>query len=264
MFVSALAVGACVLLSGCEGMVAAEQAHDPVLQRAEVAIYPARNVRRDPDAVVFFLGNDVGFWGPHRELAAALRYRRIAVAGLDITSILAALPEVDSLRGKAWLDQVLPLIDRSRRELGAGRAPVIIAGHSLGAEIALWTAAYGRPAGVVGVLLLSPGSRSHLRVTLSDRTMSSEPEGPGSFSVADAMHALPANEFVSIVRGSRDKYAVADSALRIAGGDRVRLFGVPFSGHSLLFLTLSLPVVSRAIDWIVEHPQPPTERLVEK
>ncbi len=250
-----LATALIAVLSGCEGLTAAEQARDPVLRQASIAMYPARDRSRPPDAIVFFLGNDVGFWGPHRELAAALRYRHLAVAGVDITTILAALPDSDAQRGAAWTKAILPLIERSRRELGGTDTPVIIAGHSLGAELALWTASYARPAGVIGVLPLSPGSRSHLRVALSDLTMSDEPQGPGSFSVADAVRDLPADEAVAILRGQRDKFAVVDSTLLAAGGARARLFSVPFSGHSLYSLTLSYPVVSGALDWILEHPR---------
>lgn len=35
-----------------------------------------------------------------------------------------------------------PIIAHSRHELGGDAVPLIIAGHSLGAEIAIWTAAY--------------------------------------------------------------------------------------------------------------------------
>lgn len=243
----------CVILTSCGALTEGQKPRDPLLQRWSIEMYPPRNALECPTAFVFFFGNDVGFWGAHRDVASALTYRRIAVAGLDIRPALSDLPEADSLRRAAWIKRILPLIERSRHELGADCAPEIIAGHSLGAEIAVWTAAYARPPGVAGVLLLSPGSRSHLRISLSDLTMREEPSGAGSFSVADAIRALPQTENVSIVRGSRDKFAFADSLLREASAGRARVFVAPFSGHSLRSLSLSYPAVSRGIDWILEH-----------
>lgn len=251
LFASVAWVCAVVASDACSPFSSTEPPKDPLLQQARVVMYPSRGAPACPDAFVLFFGNDVGLWGAHRELAGALTLRRVAVAGLDIRNVMSQLPAVDSLRPTAWAHAVVPLIQRSRHELGADCAPLIVAGHSLGAELAVWTAAFANPPEGAGVLLLSPGSRSHLRVTLTDLTMGEEPTGPGSFAVADAIQALPMHESVAIVRGSRDKFAAADPLLKKAGGARTRVFSVPFSGHSLRSLTLSYSVVSNAIDWIL-------------
>jgi hypothetical protein len=102
------------------------------------------------------------------------------------------------------------------------------------------------------VLALSPGSRSHLRVAVSDIMNGPEPTEPGSFSVADAIATVPANERIAIVRGTRDDLGRADAALLAAGGDRIERFPVLLAGHSLKGLTMSGFETHRAVDWLLE------------
>lgn len=230
-------------------------AHDPVLRTLPMYFYPAADSTIPPRAVVFFFGNDVGFWEPHQELAWALSGQQIAVAGLDMRQLLAHLPEDERSRERAFIDEILPLIARSRHELHGDSVPLIIAGHSLGAEVALWTAAYAHPSGTIGVLALSPGSRSHLRVSISDLAMSSEPVGAGSFSVAEAVANLPRRERLAIVRGDRDKFSFADSSLLSAGGARSQRYLVRFGNHSLREILIARPTVRRAVDWLLERNQ---------
>jgi pimeloyl-ACP methyl ester carboxylesterase len=147
---------------------------------------------------------------------------------------------------------IRPLIARARHELGGDSVPVIIAGHSLGAEVAIWTAAYAKPAGAAAVLAMSPGSRSHLRVSLSDIMNGPEPTGPGSFAVAQAIMAVPHDERIAIIRGTRDGYIFADSLLLAAGCDRIQRFQVPFAGHSLKRLATSSFETKRALDWLLD------------
>jgi hypothetical protein len=45
---------------------------------------------------------------------------------------------------------------------------VVLGGHSIGAELAIWTAAHDTVPLLAGVLAMSPGERGHLRVTLGD------------------------------------------------------------------------------------------------
>jgi pimeloyl-ACP methyl ester carboxylesterase len=201
---------------------------------------------------VFFFGNDVGFWQPHRELASSLARSQFAVAGFDMRKLLRSLPNRLPARDSAFATTIRPLIASARHELGGDSVPLIIAGHSLGAEVAIWTAAYARPLGTVAVLAMSPGSRSHLRVSLSDIMNGSEPTGPESFAVADAISAVPHDERIGIVRGTRDGYIKADSALLAAGSDRIRRFSVPLAGHSLKRLATSSFETKKALDWLLE------------
>lgn len=213
------AVVVAVAVTGCVGGESPTRvARDPVLRAQPVFLYGAADTTRPPRAVIFFFGDDIGFWKPHRQLAA--------------------------------------LLARSRHELWADSAPLIIAGHSLGAEIAIWTAAHTCEPDVAG-LAMSPGSRGHLRVSMSDIMNGPEPTEPGSFSVADAIGAVPGDERIAVIRGTKDKLARADPSLLAAGGSRIERFPVLLAGHSLKGLTMAGFETHRAVDWLLGKQQTP-------
>jgi pimeloyl-ACP methyl ester carboxylesterase len=226
-------------------------AHDALLRAEPVFLYAPADSTRAPRAVVFFFGNDIGFWQPHRKLAAMLAASQFAVAGFDMRPLLRSLPDGITQRDSAFAARIEPIIARARHELGGDTVPLIIAGHSLGAEVAIWTAAHVCPPATAGVLALSPGSRSHLRVAMSDIMNGPEPTGPESFSVPAAVAGIPPDERIAIIRGMRDDYVKADPALLAAGGDRIERYEIPFSGHSLKQLTMAGFQVRRALDWIL-------------
>ena len=227
-------------------------ARDSWLRAQPLFLYSAADTSRPPRAVIFFFGNDVGFWQPHRDLAGSLARSQFAVAGFDMRALLHSLPSRLPARDSAFAQTIRPLIARARHELGGDSVPLIIAGHSLGAEVAIWTAAHAKPAGTAAVLAMSPGSRSHLRVSLSDLMNGPEPTGPESFVVAGAIAEVPHDERIAIIRGTRDGYITADSALLAAGCDRIRRFPVPLAGHSLKRLATASFETKRALDWLLE------------
>jgi pimeloyl-ACP methyl ester carboxylesterase len=235
---------------------------DPLLRQAGVLLYPSTDGARPPRAVVFFFGNDVGFWRPHKLLASHLSERGIAVAGFDLRDLLHSLPVMPPERARTFVARIVPIIERSRAALGGASVPLVIAGHSLGAEVALWTAAHALRGEVAGVMAMAPGSRSHLDATLSDILNGPEPTGPGSFSVSDEVRAVPSGERIAIVRGSSDQYRIADVRLVPAGGARLHRFVVPFAGHSLKGGILVADAVQRAMDWLLQPERsPPAARF---
>src|SRR5262245_8812846 len=64
---------------------------DPRLRSEPVFLYQAADTTRPPRAVIFFFGNDIGFWRPHRQLAASLARTQFAVAGFDMRPLLRRL-----------------------------------------------------------------------------------------------------------------------------------------------------------------------------
>ena len=237
-------------LASCSGTDSpTHPSRDPALRN--LFLYDASDAERPARALVFFLGNDVGFWEPHRKLAVALTKSQYAVAGVDIKPILQALPDCAPERDSAFADTMRTLIQRTRKELKADSIPVIIAGHSLGAELAIWTAAHVHVPGTIGVLAMSPGTRSHLRVSISDIMNGPEPTGPESFAVADEIKLVPAVERVAIVRGKRDKYSQGDPTLVASGGARANRFLVPFAGHSLKRIATASFETRRALEWLI-------------
>lgn len=241
-----------LVLAGCSGPKPPYVPRDPELKKQPLYIYPA-SAGAKPKAFVFFFGNDIGFWTPHQELSAYLSNQGYSVVGFDMRSFLGDLPDNSpSQRDSAFTTRIDSLIARARHELQADSLPLIIVGHSLGAEVAIWTAAYAKPPRTVGVVSLSPGMRSHLRISASDLLNGPEPTGPDSYSVPDAVHALNPNIRLAIIRGSHDSYRQADSALTAAGGNRAHVYVVPLAGHALKRIILAKPIVRRSMDWILE------------
>jgi pimeloyl-ACP methyl ester carboxylesterase len=130
--------------------------------------------------------------------------------------------------------------------------PFIVMGHSLGGELAVWAAANLKVPQIVGAVAMSPGSRSHLGVALSDLLETSEPTGSGSFAVADEVKAMPADLKLVVIRGKSDKYRYADSAIVAARPDRVTVTTIPFAGHSLKRIVIAKYYVRRAIESLLK------------
>lgn len=151
-----------------------------ILRDAPVVLYRATDPTRPARAAIFFFGNDVGFWKPHQALAWQHSGMQYAVAEFDIRQLLAKLPDASGGRDSVFASTMRRLIDSARAERGP-TPPLILSGHSIGSELALWTAAHVPLHGLTGVLALSPGSRSHLDISASDLLMSAEPTGPLSF-----------------------------------------------------------------------------------
>ncbi len=224
---------------------------DSAMRALPLYFYPATDTTQAAKAFVFFIGNDIGFWGAHQELAARLAGEGYDVVGFDVKKFYATLPGENAARERAFADSVVLMMSRARRELHADSLPVIVAGHSIGAEVASWLVSHSSIPGLTGALLLAPGARGHLRVAVSDLTMSGEPEEPGSFSVAENIRAAPPAIRFAIVRGTDDRYRTADSALLVAGGARIEKWSVPWGGHSMSNIILAGPFVERALSWLL-------------
>ena len=240
---------ALTLATGCEPATPSYVANNPALRAAPLYFYPAVGKAR---AWLFFFGNDVGFWAAHQKLARALADRGIDVVGFDVRSLLHSLPDASvEQRENAYADTISALIRASRHELGADTLPVLIGGHSIGAELAIYSAAHVNVDRLAGVLALSPGERGHLRITLNDLTMASEPQEEGSFSVAEEICEVPIGVRVAVIRGAHDKYRYADSLYERDGGTRYRRWLVPFSGHSLKTIGVALPEIESALKFVL-------------
>lgn len=217
---------------------------DAALRAAPLRFYHAAH----PWALVWFIGNDIGFWGAQQRLAASLAERGADVVGVDVRAWFAARPrESAEQRAAAFRRGMHDLMARSRRELGDTSVPLVIAGHSVGAEVALWLAAADPPAGLRGVVAISPGSRGHLRISASDLAFG-EPTEPGSFAVDSVLHAIPAAVRVALVRGANDRLRSVDSML-VAARPALRHVMIPLAAHSMKRLFIAGPMIAEAVDW---------------
>ncbi|MHB1312758.1 MAG: serine aminopeptidase domain-containing protein [Gemmatimonadaceae bacterium] len=241
-------VGVSHVVDANAGAPANYQPRDAVLRRAPLRFYRSQH----PRALVWFFGNDIGFWGPQQRLAAQLADGGYDVVGMDLRAWLAQRPhEPAAAREAAFRSGMADLQSRAARELGDTLLPVVLAGHSVGAEVALWQGAMAPPHGLAGVVAISPGTRGHLRVTTSDLAFG-EPTEPGSFAVAQMVHEVPAGVRVAIVRGSSDRLRGADSLLVPARPGLHRVI-VPLAGHSMRRLLIAGPLIAGAIDWTIDR-----------
>jgi pimeloyl-ACP methyl ester carboxylesterase len=220
---------------------------DPRLAAFPLYFYPTVDSTKPARAFVFFLGNDIGFWGAHQDLAKRLAGAGYDVVGFDVKAYFAKLPDDTLGRANAFRDSVRVMIALARHELHADSMAVVIGGHSIGAELASWIARNAAPPKLSGLLLISPGARGHLRVSIADLAMSGEPTEPGSFSVADDIAGLPGTVRVALVRGTDDRYRSVDPELMKAGGKRIERWAVPWGGHSMRNIFLAGPFIDRAV-----------------
>ncbi|HEY0780724.1 MAG TPA: AcvB/VirJ family lysyl-phosphatidylglycerol hydrolase, partial [Gemmatirosa sp.] len=226
---------------------------DPLLRQMPVALFPVPT-GRPARALILFFGNDIGFWRAHQELAERLAARGFDVVGVDVVKLLPTLPSTTpEVRDSAFAAYVRPLVRRVRREFGVLDVPLVVAGHSFGADIAIWTAAYAAPAGTVGVLAMGPGSRGHLGLSpINPLERLQNPTGPGTFSTADAVRAAAPWVRFAVVRGGGDLYAEADPALVAAGGARLHRTLVPLAGHAFRRLLIAGPLIERDVEWLLD------------
>ena len=239
---------ALLALLGCSAGSKSYLPHDNTLRREPLFFYPAQS--NAPKAFVLFIGNDIGFWKPHEELATRLSRAGYAVVGLDIKKYLAKLPAEEPARDSSFSVNIASLIARARSEVGADSVPAIVGGHSFGAEVAFWIALHRPPAHLAGVLAMSPRSTGHLVVTPLD-LLNKEASGPWSFSTIRASAELPPHVRIAIVRGASDPFRKHDSLFAVAGGARFHYYPVPFAGHSLRRLIIAGPIVEHAVNWLL-------------
>lgn len=240
-----------VLVLACTPAHSTYTPRDPELRREPLFFYPGTDNPQRPRAGVFFLGNDLGFWDAHQRLAERLASHGYAVVGFDVKRFLDRFPNSAPLRDSALVRDVPMLIQRSLHELGADSVPIVLAGHSFGADLALWTAANARLPGVVAVMAIGPTQRDHPTVTLSDKVDVGEPTEPGSFAVEDQIRNAPPDMRIALIRGAGDKERKSDPDFIAAGGARLSYTVIPFASHSLKSLIIAGPMIEHALDRLV-------------
>jgi pimeloyl-ACP methyl ester carboxylesterase len=224
--------------------------HVAELRRPEFFVYPpSSGLTR---GTIVFFGNDVGFWQPHQELADRLASAGYAVIGFDLRNLLKSDPDApEAERDSVIGERISNVMSESLAEFHSAHLPLFLMGHSLGAEVAIWTASHVHYPKVAGVIAMAPGGRGHLEITAADFLSSALPSGPESFSMADLVKELPPGVRVALVRGASDGYRGADPGIVAAGNGRVKEFSIPFAGHSLKKILIARYVVQNALDWAV-------------
>ena len=223
---------------------------DGSLRQPWLYFYPSRTTT-PAVGVVLFVGNDVAFRAPHQDLAWRLSGDGYGVIGLDVRQFLSTLPEGEPQRDSTFGVEIAKLMARARHELHADSLPMIVAGHSFGAEVALWIARYQPPPRLVGVLELNISGSGHLFITAADLLMS-EASGPDSFSTLTLTAQLDPQVRVALVRGANDPFRHHDPDFVRIGGARLRRFEVPLAGHGLKSMIVAGPIISRAVRFLMD------------
>src|SRR5438874_120479 len=105
------------ILAACRHAQTAYVPHDPELRAMPVYFYPATSHADEPRPVVFFFGNDVGFWEAHQKLAERLAGDGYSVIGFDVRDLLKSLPDSsEAAREEAYVAEISKVIARSRHE----------------------------------------------------------------------------------------------------------------------------------------------------
>lgn len=249
VWLALMLLGACV-----RGPTVPYEPRDRWLKEQPLFFYPAR--RQPARAFVFFIGNDIGFWKPHAELAVRLSQDGYDVVGFDFKKFISKLPSSEPARDSSFAASIVGLIARARADLQADSLPAIVGGHSSGAEIALWIASRRPPPGLVGVLAVSPRSMGHLFVTPLD-VLNKEASGPWAFSTIDATARVAPAVRIALVRGGHDPLRRYDSAFAVAGGPRFQYYDVPLAGHSMRKLLIAGPIIENAVSYLVSQTPAP-------
>jgi len=233
------------------------KAHPPTYVAADVTLrapyfylYPARTTE-PPRAVIVLFGNDVAFWEPHQDLAWRFSGDGYSVIGLDLRKYLATLPETEPQRDSAFAANITATIARARHELGADSLPLIVGGHSFGAEVAFWLAWRVPPPRLAGVLSLNSRSTGHLFITPSD-WLNKEASGAWSFSAVQAAREINPAVRIALVRSAKDPFRAHDPEFIAAGGSRLRRYEIPMATHSMTTMLVAGPLISRAVRFLLD------------
>jgi pimeloyl-ACP methyl ester carboxylesterase len=233
-----------------EGHPSALVPRDTSLRTAWLYFYPSR-ASGAPKAFVVLFGNDIAFWEPHQNLAWRLSGDGYPVVGIDARALLATLPSSEPQRDSAFGAALPGLIARARHELGADSLPIIVGGHSFGAELAFWIAWHVPPPRLIGVLALNTRSTGHLFITAGD-LLNHEANDAWSFSTIDAVKHIDPAVRIAIVRGEHDPFRQHDPEFIAAGGARVDRIVVPYAGHALKTMILAGPLIMRAVRFLTD------------
>jgi hypothetical protein len=138
-----------------------------------------------PLAVIIFGSGDGGFDGWEDRVSHALQATGYEVLGFDCALYAKTDYDLDTLQA-----DTNAIAQSSLARFGNHPPPLILGGWSMGAEQAVPAAGGPHPpAGLAGLLLISPGDRGRYGLRVADR-FDVTPTGPGTFALLDFAHSL--------------------------------------------------------------------------
>jgi hypothetical protein len=133
-----------------------------------------------PLAVIIFGSGDGGFGGWEERICGPLQVAGYEMLGFDCKLYAKTDYDLDTLQG-----DFNTIAQSSLSRYGDQPPPLILGGWSMGAEQAVPAAGGPHPpAGLVGLVLLSPGARGRYGSRVTDG-LNITPTGPGTFALQD-------------------------------------------------------------------------------
>jgi hypothetical protein len=203
-----------------------------------------------PKAVIIFGSGDGGFDGWEDRVCHGLQACGYEMLGFDCA--VYAKTDYDLKTLQADMDTIA---QSSLTRYGAKPPPLIIGGWSMGAEQAVPAAGGPNPpAGLKGLLLISPGDRGRYGLRVADR-FNVQPTGPGTFALAFFGHNLN-NYRVAQWNGNLD--LLGSKAWLDTLTATHKAYGFPwglhdYDGASDKFLKL----LNESVEWILTTPTTP-------
>jgi len=140
---------------------------------------------KHPRAVVILGSGGGGFYYWEERVSSGLQAAGFEVIGINCADYAKTDYDLDILQ--ADMDTIA---QSSLSPYGAHPPPLILAGWSMGAEQAVPAAGGPHPPkGLVGLVLMAPGSRGRYGQRLTD-DLNLSPTGPGTFALKDFAHSL--------------------------------------------------------------------------
>jgi phosphatidylglycerol lysyltransferase len=149
----------------------------------ELLYFPSQ--KPETRAIILFGSGDGGWSSFEETISLTLQGQGYEVIGINSNAYARTDYNLDILQ-----DDFRRIAEQARAPFGQRPPPVIIGGWSMGAEQAV--AAGGGPhaiPGLVGLLLLDPGSRGRYGLRLADE-VNVEPTGPGTYSMTEFDHGM--------------------------------------------------------------------------
>ncbi len=200
-----------------------------------------------PKAIILFESGDGGLDGWEDRVCKALQADGYEMIAFDCAFYSRSDYDLDVLQADMGT-----LAQSYLSSYGDHPPPLILGGWSMGAEQAV-AAAGGphRPAGVVGLLLISPGPRGRYGLRSPDR-WDVAPTGPGTFALQDFAHDL---EGLRIVQWNGNFDLLGSKVWLSSLTAPYKAFGYPYGLHDYNGASDDfLAHLKQSISWILAPP----------
>ena len=202
-----------------------------------------------PLAIIIYASGDGGFGGWEYRFCGPLQIAGYEVLGFDCKVYAKTDYDLDTLQA-----DFNTIAQSSLSRYGDHPPPLILGGWSMGAEQVVPAAGGPHPpAGLAGLLLLSPGKRGRYGIRAIDG-LNVAPTGPGTFAVEDFAHGLD-NVRVAQWNGTIDLPGSKNWLSSLTAPHKAFLY--PYSTHYYHgFSDDFLKLMKKSLTWVLSPDEP--------